>query len=466
MMRVRGSLLVKVFLIHAAVLCLAALVLPLVIDTMLQERASFFERKVLTDRARLIAEALILAPDGRLKMPPGRYSREGERGEFGYVVVDEAGAIQFASSRLAERVLDRLGRQEEASFSALEVGGRQYRAVSFPVSVEDKPFWILLGWNIGVEGVIYDDVLRNFLWSALTVTVPLLAFLLLLDALVVRHYFRPVLRVSRQVRAIGPASAETRLFAADLPAEIRPLADAFNTALEKIERSSRLQKEFTADAAHELRTPLAVLDGRLQTLPRSDTRASLIEDARLMARIVNQLLEMARLEQTSEPGGPTDLVALARSVVATLAPEAIRKGQTLSLNEPAGTTSLQVAAREQDVWHVVRNLVENAIRHTPAGTAIEVVLEADGSLTVRDDGPGIPKDLHEHIFKRFWRRKRSGGSGAGLGMAIVQRAVLANGGTIALRSGEGQGTAFTVRLPISGRPAGVETGGTMDDVPP
>lgn len=448
-MRPRGSLLAKVFLVHATVLCLAAVILPLVINAMLQERALSFERQVLTDRARLIGEALTAAPDGSLKLSPGRYSREGERGEFGYAVVDEAGAVQLASSPLAERILGALGRAESAGFSAQQAGGRHYKTVSFPVSVEDKPYWIMLGWNVGVQGVIHDDVLHNFLRNALAVTVPLLGLLLLLDALVVRHYFRPVLRVSRQVRALDPVPAETRLVAADLPAEIRPLAEAFNVALQRLEQSSRLQKEFTADAAHELRTPLAVLDARVQTLPPSDLRNALVADARLMARIVSQLLEMAKLEEAGEAGGRANVLEVGRSVVAALAPEAIRKGQTLSLIEPDGVSTLQVVAREQDLWHMLRNLVENAIRHTPAGTTIDVVVAADGSLIVRDNGPGIPEELHEHIFKRFWRRQRRGGSGAGLGMAIAQRVAQANGGSITLQSEDGRGTVFVVRLPLA-----------------
>lgn len=453
-----STLLSKVFLVHAAVLCLAALIVPLIINAMLRERASFFERKVLTDRARLIAEALILGPDGKLTLAPGRYSREGESGEFGYVVVDGTGAVLLASSGLAERILSPLGREGEALFSSFESDRRHYRAVSFPVVEEDRPLWILLGWHIGKEDVIHDDVLQNFLWDALAITVPLLAILLGLDALVVRHFFRPVVRVSRQVQELDPARTDARLTAADLPSEIRPLADAFNVALERVEQSYRLQKEFTADAAHELRTPLAVLDARLQTLPSSDTRAAAIADARLMARIVNQLLEMATVEQVSDGAGETDLLEVSRSVVTALAPEAIRKGQTLGLIEPEGASALRVVAREQDVWHMLRNLVENAIRHTPGGTTIDVVLGVDGSLIVRDDGPGIPKELHEHIFKRFWRRKRSSGGGAGLGMAIVQRVAQANGGSIVLNSDEGKGTSFTVHLPKLSAPERVQQG--------
>lgn len=443
----RHTLLSKVFLVHAAVLCLAALIAPLVINAMLKERATFFERKVLTDRARSIAEALVLSPDGRLGLLPGRYSREGESGEFGYAVVDEAGTPRLASTPFAQNLLGALRRDAEARFFTFESGGRHYRAITFPVTEDNRPFWVILGWNISQEDVIHDDVLQNFLRNALAITLPLLAVLLVLDALLVRRFFRPVLRVSRQVQELKPGQTDIRLTATDLPSEIRPLADAFNVALERVEQSYRLQKEFTADAAHELRTPLAVLDARLQTLPASDARAAAIADARRMARIVSQLLEMATLEQASESPGTVDILEVGRSVVTALAPEAIRKGQTLGLIEPDGVTAVPVLTREQDVWHMLRNLVENAIRHTPAGTTIDIMVGADGSLTVQDDGPGIPGEFHEHIFKRFWRRDRNSGSGAGLGMAIVRRVAEANGGSIVLRSEAGQGTAFIVRLP-------------------
>lgn len=447
MKRLGRSLLSRVFLLQAGVLCLAAVVIPLVIDAMLQERAAFFERKVLADRARLLAEALEPAPGGGIALSSARYSREGEAGEFGYVVLDASGTKLLSSSSFAAGLLGGLARGDDQAFSSLAADGRQFRAVSFPVAVAERPLWIMLGWNLSQEDVIHDDVLQNFLRNTLVITLPLLGLLLLLNALVVRRFFRPVLDVSRQVQALEPAQTEARLSTASLPSEILPLADAFNAALGRVEKSYQLQKEFTADAAHELRTPLTVLDARLQNLPASEARTALLGDARLMARIVGQLLEMAKLDRPDGAGGETDLLEVARNVVGDLAIEAIRKGQTLGLSEPEAVSAVRVVAHEQDVWHMLRNLVENAIRHTPAGTTIDVVIGADGSLTVKDDGPGIPQELHEHIFKRFWRRKRSDGSGAGLGMAIVQRVAQANGGSIALRSEEGKGTAFIVRLP-------------------
>jgi signal transduction histidine kinase len=445
--RLGGTLLSKVFLVQAVVLCLVAVLVPLGIDAMLRERVSYFERKVLSDRATLLTEAMALDANGALEQGPTRYDREGERGEFGFAVVDAQGKVHLATTAFAAGILQSLPRGSEDVFSSIERDAVNYVTISRPISIGGRPFWLLLGWNTNAQNVIFDDVVRGFLWRALALTVPLLALLLVLNALIVRRFFRPVLRLSRQIRSLDPARMEGPLPADDLPDEVQPLVRAYNDALEKVERSFRLQKEFTADAAHELRTPMAVLDARLQTLPASETRDALLADVRLMTRIVNQLLDMAKLDQANAPVEQTDLLAVCQSIVGALAPEAIAKGQNLGLIEPEDMKSLPVLAHEQDVWHMVRNLVENAIRHTPAGTTIDVILENDGTLTVKDDGPGIPKEFHEHIFKRFWRRKRSGGSGAGLGMAIVQRVAQSNGGSITFQSDEGQGTAFVVRLP-------------------
>lgn len=442
----RRTLLSKIFLLQAAVLCVVAVVVPVAIDAMLRARVSYFETKVLSDRGTLIVEALAFDPDGRLRLKPVRYDREGERGEFGFVVLDGA-EVLVASSDFAAGLLRSFARAEAPVFGSVEDATGSFDVLSRPIEVDGRRLWLVLGWNTSEQDVIFDDVAQGFLWHALALTVPLLALLLALDAWMVRRFFRPVRALKRQIEARDPAKEDWRLPDSDLPAEILPLVRAYNEALGTVERSYRLQKEFTADAAHELRTPMAVLDARLQTLPPSEARDALLADVRLMTRIVAQLLDMARVDQDGEAEEEADLLATCHSVVEALALEAIRNGQSLGLDAPDGMTACRVRAREQDLWHMVRNLVENAIRHTPAGTTIDVKLAADGTLTVEDDGPGIPKELHAHIFRRFWRRKRSGGSGAGLGMAIVQRVAQANGGSITLESDEGMGTRFIIRLP-------------------
>ena len=445
----RPSLLAKIFLIHAAVLCLAAIAVPVATKAVLESRATFYEHRVLMDRARLVAEALVAAPDGVIHLPPGRYSREGDSGEFGFAVIDPAGHVLFSSTAFATGLLASLPHGPEPLFSTVVSDAKRYGTVSFPVTVQGHALWVQQGWDTSQDDVIFDDLVQSFLGNALALSVPLLGLLLVADMVIVGRFFRPVRQVSQHVADLQAAEGAARFPIDDLPVEILPLGHAFNDALDKVERSAQLQKEFTADAAHELRTPLAVLNARLQSLPPGPDRDVLLSDATRMARIVGQLLDMARLEEKAATAEETDLLGVCRDVVGALAPEAIAAGRSLGLTEPDDASVIWVTAREQDVWHMLRNLVENAIRHTHPGTVIDVRLDPDGTLIVQDDGPGIPLESQPHIFQRFWRQRRNTGNGAGLGMAIVRRVVESNGGTITLQSAPGEGTAFTIRLPCS-----------------
>lgn len=447
--RLFGSLLGRVFLLHAVLLALAAIFVPFVIDLMLRDRIEYFETRVLRDHADALGESLAPGADGAPRLTQDLRARPDWAGdEFIYAVIDGDGAVLLASAPQDGVALSRATRADRPATSSMQYRTGTFDVLTRPVTIGARAVWLVVGWNMTDQDVIFDDVAQGFLWRSLALSVPLLALLLVLDGLVIRRFFRPVIAVARDVQAIDPAHTDARLSLDRLPAEIRPLAEAFNAALERVEHGYQLQKEFTADAAHELRTPLAVLEARLQTLPPGEARTALLDDVRRMSRIVSQLLDMAILDQVRpETDETTDLIAVSRSLLAALGPEAIRKGQDLGLEEPEGAESVPVRVREEDIWHLLRNLIENAIRHTPPGTRIDVVVEAGGTLIVRDDGPGIPAALQPQIFKRFWRRRRSGGSGAGLGMAIVQRVVTAAGGTIELRSAEGQGTAFIIHLP-------------------
>ena len=454
-MKLRGSSLIfRVFLLHAALLALAGIAVPLGIDMLLRQRIAYFETRVLEDRVELLRTATQLTPQGTVRLTRDLRSQDEWAGdEFIYAAMDEDGMVVFASTPSDGALLERAPRRDRSSFAHIQDGDLQFDTLNRPFIFGEDTVWLAVGWNLSAQEVFFDDVARGFLWRSLAISAPLLVLLLLLDVLIIRRFFRQVVKVAHDVQEMDPTRTDVRLPAETLPTEVQPLALAFNSALERVEQSYLLQKEFTADAAHELRTPLAVLEARLQSLPPSEDRETLRNDVKRMSRIVSQLLDMAVLDQTRPAHEEkTDLIAVSSALLASLGPEAIRKGQDLGLNSPEGVESVLVSVREEDVWHMLRNLIENAIRHTPAGTQIDVVVEADGTLTVQDNGPGIPEDIQPHIFQRFWRRSRSG-SGAGLGMAIVQRVVTSAGGTITLRSAEGKGTAFIIQLPLASRRA-------------
>jgi signal transduction histidine kinase len=210
-----------------------------------------------------------------------------------------------------------------------------------------------------------------------------------------------------------------------------------------------------ADIAHELRTPLAIVQGTLEGLidgvyPRDDERLQgLLDDTRVLARLVDDLRTLA----TAEGGAlalakePTDLVALANDVVASLDGQAQEAGITLRVDAPAGEID-PVTIDPVRIREVLTNLVANALRYTPRAGQIRIAIDSSSAavdVRVSDTGSGIaPADL-PHVFDRFY--KGTGSSGSGLGLTIARRLVEAHGGSIRAESVPGQGTTIAFRLP-------------------
>jgi signal transduction histidine kinase len=279
----------------------------------------------------------------------------------------------------------------------------------------------------------------------LWILVAVLVALLLVDVLIIRSALRPVIEASRRAESIAPARFGVRLPTGALPLEIRPLATAVNSALDRLEHGFTLQRAFTADAAHELRTPLSILKMRIETLCDPATARLLQLDLNVMARIVSQLLAMAELEsRTVDPSRTADLADICEKVAVYLAPLAAAQGKAVAVRSPE--EPVWVIGDEDLLFQTVRNLVENGIYHGPVGQAVQIEVSASGSFTVRDNGPGIPEHDRSLVFQRFWRGDRQHSKGAGLGLSIVAQIVELHGGSIYLRSASGGGAEFEVRL--------------------
>ena len=233
-----------------------------------------------------------------------------------------------------------------------------------------------------------------------------------------------------------------------MPAEIVPLVHAVNEALDRLEAGYRAQREFTADMAHELRTPLAIMRARVDSLEDAAMRQSLQNDIVNMTRTVNQVLDIAELEAFVVDGGSkADLQAVCADAVAFMAPLAVNDGKTIALT--GAETPVWVRGHAEALFRAVRNLIENAIRHSPTGGTVEVDVAADGTVLVLDEGPGVPLSERETIFKRFWRRDRSRPESRGLGLAIVTRVAAAHDGTITVEDRPQGGSVFTLRLRLA-----------------
>lgn len=259
----------------------------------------------------------------------------------------------------------------------------------------------------------------------------------------VRRTLAPVARVREQVAARS-ADDLAPLAGQDLPDEVRPLVQEFNGLLQRLGQAFEVQQRFVADAAHELRSPLAALRLQVQGLRRAgdaETRERALQrlDAGIdrATRLVGQLMELARQQARQAegaPAAPLDLVALARTVIGEAVADAQVRSQDIGLS---GLETALVTGHADALRLLLRNLVENAIKYAPAGGRIEVgvlVGEAPGRrvLVVEDSGPGIPEVERTRVLDRFYRLPDAPSTGSGLGLAIAQSVAQMHGSALRL----------------------------------
>ena len=258
---------------------------------------------------------------------------------------------------------------------------------------------------------------------------------------VVGRAIGPIERVRRQVAARRPDDLAP-LPTAGLPAEVRPLVGEMNGLLTRLSAAWDALTHFSADAAHELRSPLAALRLQAQSLQRApDDATRAIATERLLAgidratRLVEQLLALARQEGAGEGAElvSLDLTALARNALADAEPEAARHAIALTLDAP--TAHVVLRADEAALAVLLRNLLGNALRHTPPGGQVRVGVREEASvidLTVEDSGPGIAPDERARVQDRFYRVPGTPGHGSGLGLAIVRAIAERHGAALTL----------------------------------
>jgi len=253
------------------------------------------------------------------------------------------------------------------------------------------------------------------------------------------------------------------------PGEFGRLAQAFNRMIEELERADQQRRNLTADVAHELRTPLHIIQGNLEGIlddvyqPTPEHIAATLDETRRLARLVDDLqtLSLAEAGQLPLTREPVDVAGLLADVGTSFIGQAEATGINLQVETDADPSSVRITGDVGRLDQVLSNLMGNALRHTPGGGTITLRVEsADGwvRIIVADTGQGIPAEDLPYVFERFWRadpaRSHAGGAGSGLGLAIARRLVQAHGGQISVESQVGVGTTFFVELPEGGETAG------------
>ena len=230
-----------------------------------------------------------------------------------------------------------------------------------------------------------------------------------------RRVLRPLRETSAAASRIDAHHLSRRLSTRGLPTEFLPVITAFNLTLDRLEKGYQVQRAFLADAAHELKTPLALIRAQIDLGDITD-RQGLLQDIDRMARQVNQLLHLAEASETQNyVFEPVNVAALTEDVSDYLRRLAGRHQVYVDIRTAPEATS--VAADRGAMFMLLKNLVENAIQHSPAGGVVTVRIDSD-HLSVCDEGPGIAADELPQLFKRFWRGPTRRNEGAGLGLSI------------------------------------------------
>lgn len=334
-------------------------------------------------------------------------------------------------------------------FADVVVDGRRWRSFVLPVPEKHWVIWV------GERNDVRDDLIERIVQHTL---LPFLFGSLALALLVwaaIGWGLRPLQNMARVIRARHAESLEP-LQLVPLPKELEPMQAAINRLLGQIDDLLRREHRFIADAAHEMRTPLAILRLHAQNALNADSAAErdkalqfLMGGVDRLARVVNQLLTLARLEP--RPGRRdwprVDLEGVVAETLAELTPWILERGLEPSLDIADGDYHLHTDAGALGI--ALQNLVANAVDHSPAGGRITVTLRREGQallVSVDDEGPGIAVVDQQRVFERFYSKGST--NGAGLGLSIVSTIMTRLGGSVQLRNQTPHGLRATLRLPV------------------
>jgi two-component system sensor histidine kinase QseC len=338
------------------------------------------------------------------------------------------GRLVMHSASAPETPLGGANTPFKPGFETVQRNGTTWRV--FSAYGNEPAIHIHVGEEVASRASILWAVLRSTLLP-MALALPLLALALWWA---IHHSVAPIRELGSALARRRPDALEP-LAVADAPAELAPMIAALNSLLERVAVLLESERRFTADASHELRTPIAAIRAQAQVALAEADDASrrqallhTLEGCDRAIRLVDQLLTLSRLEASSTPAlQDLDLGALVRQVVADLAPQAVAKGQSLELQAdnhctlPGNATLLAV---------LVRNLVDNAVRYSPRGARVSVTVHGQSqgvALCVEDSGPGLAEDDRRRLGERFFRVTGSGESGSGLGWSIVRRIAAVHG---------------------------------------
>ncbi|MCP1172534.1 ATP-binding protein [Ralstonia chuxiongensis] len=350
------------------------------------------------------------------------------------------GKLGIHSANAPDQPMVKSGEHTASGFATVRIGGNTWRV--FAAQGVHKDVQVYVGERIDSRTAILTAILRNMLWP-MALALPLLA---LAVWWAVKRGMLPLRKLGnalavRDPRALDPVRMP------HAPDEMMPMLDALNALFVRIQAMIDAERRFTADAAHELRTPLAAIKAQAQVAMAAEDDAmrrhallGTLEGCDRAAHLVDQLLLLSRLDANAGVSiEPIDLGALARQVMADIAPMAIGKRQHIELESPE---CCMVTGNRALLASLARNLIDNAIRYSPDEAHIVVTVanrSGRAALCVEDSGPGLPPSEQDRLGERFFRVVGTEQSGSGLGWSIVRRIAAVHGASVTAGRSSGLG---------------------------
>ncbi|MGY6564619.1 MAG: sensor histidine kinase [Halomonadaceae bacterium] len=424
-----NSISLKVLLAYVAGMVLS--IMLLVIALVVLHQSNVLARMDLADAADEMVKHVEFNSSGRptgfdSSMDDRAWLYEGPQRETAYRILDDIGNVVAFSSRGESfwPVDGDLLRLARGNFTFEHEGNTFYGATK-PLEHDGRRWYLQFVASARFIDILHKVALPRMVAGVMVFSIVLFVAFGVCAYITLRYTLKPLRDVSESAAAISPRSLNARLKTEAVPAEIAPLVDGFNRALERLERGYRVQQEFLGNAAHELKTPLALIRAQIEL--REDGKNdndSLLSDVEYMTRQVQQLLLLA---EASEANNYHFTTVTMQEVAQDVASYLQRMAEIADVHLAVRAVGdVKWRADRAACFTLLKNLLENAIQHAPAQTSVSVEIQGD-TVTVRDRGPGVDAEQLPLLFERFWRAAHRRDHGAGLGLAICQEIAMTHG---------------------------------------
>lgn len=450
-----NSLALKVMLAYVAGATLTTAIIVVVVIALTVYQGGMLSTAEVADTATEIGKDLLFDRHGMpvaVDVTDFEWVFDSLNQETAYRVLDESGKVVLTlpGSEVIWPEKEETGPVRTGSFQFMQRGVEMHGATA-AVEHEGRTWYVQFSASTRFLHLIHSQFTLPS--TGLGVTLFSLILLFVFGACVyvtLRYAFKPLRDISNAAAKISTRSLHARLRTDAIPNEIEPLVTSFNKALERLEQGYRVQQEFLATAAHELKTPLALIRAQVELMDQGDGRQPLLSDVEHMTRQVHQLLHLA---EASEIQSYRFAAVEVREVASEAAEYLKRMADTagVELVVAGDSAASPWLADRGALFTLLKNLLENAIQHAPRGTQVRLDVHHN-QLALRDWGPGVDEAQLAHLHERFWRGPHRRDQGAGLGLAICREIATAHNWTLIARRAE-PGLLFELTRP--GRQPGV-----------